>query len=71
MTIRKAASGKMKGILKYSEDKLVSSDIIGDSCSSIFDSSLTQVNGKMVKVLSWYDNEFGYSSRLVDLLGKL
>ncbi len=71
MAIRKAASGKMKGILKYSEDKLVSSDIIGDSCSSIFDSSLTQVNGKMVKVLSWYDNEFGYSSRLVDLLGKL
>ena len=69
--IRKAANGKMKGILKYSEDKLVSSDVIGDSCSSIFDSSLTQVNGKMVKVLSWYDNEFGYSSRLVDLMRKL
>jgi glyceraldehyde 3-phosphate dehydrogenase len=69
--MKKAAGGKMKGILKYSEDDLVSSDVIGDSCSSVFDSKLTQVNGKMVKVLSWYDNEFGYSSRLVDLLGKL
>ncbi len=66
--IKKAATGKMKGILKYSEDDLVSSDVIGDSCSSIFDSKLTQANGKMVKVLSWYDNEYGYSSRLVDLL---
>jgi glyceraldehyde 3-phosphate dehydrogenase len=69
--MKKAANGKMKGILRYSEDELVSSDVIGDSCSSIFDSKLTQVNGKMVKVLSWYDNEFGYSSRVVDLLGKL
>ncbi len=69
--VKKAANGKMKGILKYSEDDLVSSDVIGDSCSSIFDSKLTQVNGKMIKVLSWYDNEFGYSSRIVDLLGKL
>lgn len=69
--MKKAAAGKMKGILKYSEDELVSSDVVGDSCSSIFDSSLTQVNGRMIKVLSWYDNEFGYSSRIVDLLGKL
>jgi len=69
--MKKAANGKMKGILRYSEEKLVSSDVIGDSCSSIFDSNLTQASGKVVKVLSWYDNEFGYSSRLVDLLGKL
>jgi glyceraldehyde 3-phosphate dehydrogenase (phosphorylating) len=69
--MKKAAAGKMKGILKYSEDDMVSSDVIKDSHSSIFDSKLTQANGKMVKVLSWYDNEFGYSSRLVDLLGKL
>ncbi len=69
--IKKAASGKMKGILRYSEDDMVSSDVIRDSCSSVFDSKLTQTNGKMVKVLSWYDNEFGYSSRIVDLLGKL
>ncbi|MCD4771060.1 type I glyceraldehyde-3-phosphate dehydrogenase [archaeon] len=69
--MKKAANGKMKGILKYSEDDMVSSDVVGDSHSSIFDSKLTQANGKVVKVLSWYDNEFGYSSRLVDLLGKL
>ena len=69
--MKKAANGKMKGILRYSEDEMVSSDVIGDSHSSIFDSKLTQANGKVVKVLSWYDNEFGYSSRLVDLLGKL
>ena len=69
--MKKASMGKMKGILKYSEDALVSSDVIGDSASSVFDSKLTQGNGKMVKVLSWYDNEYGYSCRLVDLLGKL
>ena len=69
--MERAANGKMKGILKYSEDKLVSSDVIEDPASSVFDSSLTQVNGRVVKVLSWYDNEFGYSSRIVDLLGKL
>ena len=69
--MKKAANGKMKGILKYSENEMVSSDVIGDSHSSIFDSKLTQANGKVVKVLSWYDNEFGYSSKLVDLIGKL
>lgn len=69
--MKKAGTGKMKNILKYCEDPIVSTDIIGDNHSSIFDSKLTQVNGRMVKVLSWYDNEFGYSSRLVDLLKKL
>jgi len=69
--MKKAADGKLKGILEYTEDEIVSSDVIGNSHSSVFDSKLTQVNGKIVKVLSWYDNEFGYSSRLVDLIGKL
>lgn len=69
--VKKAASGKMKGILEYCEEEMVSSDVIGNGYSSIFDSRLTQVNGKVVKVLSWYDNEFGYSSRLVDLISRL
>ena len=69
-TIKKG-SEKLKGILEYNQDQIVSSDIIGNSCSSIFDSTLTQVNGKMIKVFAWYDNEFGYSNRVVDLLKKL
>jgi len=64
----KNASKKLKGILEYTEDEIVSSDIIGNSSSSIFDSKLTKVNGNMVKVLSWYDNEYGYSCRMVDLI---
>jgi len=62
-----AANGAMKGILEYSEDPLVSSDIIGNSHSCIFDSDLTDVNGTMVKVVGWYDNEYGYSCRIADL----
>ena len=65
--MKKAAETKMKGILEYNEEEIVSTDIVGNPNSSIFDSTLTQVNGNMVKVLSWYDNEFGYSNRLVDL----
>jgi len=60
-----AASGPLKGILRYTEDPIVSSDILGDPHSSIFDAGLTMSMGKMVKVLSWYDNEWGYSNRLV------
>jgi len=60
-----AASGPLKGILRYTEDPIVSSDIVGDPYSSIFDAGLTMSMGKMVKVLSWYDNEWGYSNRLV------
>ena len=60
-----AASGPMKGVLRYTEDPIVSSDIVGDPHSSIFDAGLTMSMGKMVKVLSWYDNEWGYSNRLV------
>lgn len=69
--MKDASNFKMKGILLYNEDEIVSSDIVSNPTSSIFDSTLTQVNGNLVKVLSWYDNEYGYSNRLVDLLIKL
>ena len=62
-----AAEGPLKGILSYTEDPIVSSDIVGDPHSSIFDAGLTKVIGDQVKVASWYDNEWGYSNRLVDL----
>ncbi|TFD62915.1 type I glyceraldehyde-3-phosphate dehydrogenase [Cryobacterium suzukii] len=62
-----AADGPLKGILSYTEDPIVSSDIVGDPHSSIFDAGLTKVIGDQVKVASWYDNEWGYSNRLVDL----
>ncbi|MBN9150369.1 MAG: type I glyceraldehyde-3-phosphate dehydrogenase [Cryobacterium sp.] len=64
---REAAEGALKGFLSYSEDPLVSSDIVGDPHSCIFDSGLTKVIGTQVKVAGWYDNEWGYSNRLVDL----
>jgi glyceraldehyde 3-phosphate dehydrogenase len=66
--LKEAAGGPMKGIIEYSEEPLVSSDIIGNPHSSIIDSAFTSANGNLVKVLSWYDNEYGYSSRLVDFL---
>ena len=67
--MKKAASGPLKGILEYTEDEIVSVDIIGNNHSSIFDASATMSVGKnMFKVLSWYDNEFGYSARMVDML---
>ncbi len=62
-----AAKGDLKGILKYTEDPIVSSDIVSDPHSSIFDAGLTMSMGKLVKVNGWYDNEWGYSNRLVDL----
>jgi glyceraldehyde 3-phosphate dehydrogenase len=68
---KKAAKGKMKGILEYTEDPIVSADIIGNSHSNIFDALSTMVQGNMVKVVGWYDNEYGYSSRVVDLMKKL
>ena len=69
---RAAAEGPMAKILEYVTDPIVSSDIVGNSHSSIFDSGLTQViQGHMVKVVSWYDNEWGYSSRIDDLISKL
>ncbi|MFP3860428.1 MAG: type I glyceraldehyde-3-phosphate dehydrogenase [Bacteroidales bacterium] len=69
--MKKHAEGDMKGILGYTEDPIVSADIIGDSRSSIFDADSTMVIGKTVKVISWYDNEWGYSTRVVDLLERL
>ncbi len=67
--MKAAADGPMKGILKYYDVPIVSSDIVTDPHSSIFDSLLTKVLGNQAKVVSWYDNEWGYSNRLVDLIG--
>jgi glyceraldehyde 3-phosphate dehydrogenase len=64
---KKAAEGDLAGILKYTEDEIVSSDIVSDPHSSIFDAGLVRVLGTQVKLSSWYDNEWGYSNRLVDL----
>jgi glyceraldehyde 3-phosphate dehydrogenase len=69
--VRKAAEGPMKGIIEYSTDPLVSIDIVGNPHSCIFDSQLTAANGTLVKVVGWYDNEFGYSTRTADLIQQL
>ena len=66
--VKAAAEGALKGILQYTEDPIVSSDIVTDPASCIFDASLTIANGNMVKVLGWYDNEWGYSNRLIDIV---
>ena len=66
-----ADKGPLEGILRYSTDQLVSSDIERDSYSSILDADQTMANGGLVKVMSWYDNEWGYSCRLVDLVQRL
>ncbi len=68
---KKAANGPMKGIVEYTEDPIVSADIIGNPHSNIFDALSTMANGNMVKVVGWYDNEYGYSSRVVDLIKKI
>jgi len=68
---RAAAEGAMKGILEYTEDPIVSSDILSNPHSCIFDSLSTMANGNFVKVVGWYDNEFGYSNRIVDLVQKI
>ena len=67
----KANTGDLEGILQYTDEPIVSSDIVHSSYSSIFDSDLTMANGPLVKVFSWYDNEWGYSCRLVDLVEKI
>ena len=70
--LKAAAEGPMKGILRYTEDPIVSSDIVGDAHSSIVDGLLTSVlDDTLVKIVSWYDNEWGYSNRVVDLVQKL
>lgn len=68
---KKSSEGKLKGILEYTEDPLVSTDVIGNGHSVVFDSDFTTVVGNLVKIIGWYDNEFGYSSRLVDLAIKM
>ena len=67
----KADTGNLEGIMRYSDDPLVSTDIQHSPYSSIFDSQLTMANGSMAKVFGWYDNEWGYSCRLVDLVAKV
>ncbi|MBN1170064.1 type I glyceraldehyde-3-phosphate dehydrogenase [Candidatus Micrarchaeota archaeon] len=69
--LKKAAEGELKGILGYTEEPLVSSDIIGITESGIVDGTLTKANGKLVKIFAWYDNEYGYSCRLVDSIKSL
>jgi len=69
--VRAAAEGPMKGVLKYTDEPVVSSDIVGDPHSSIFDSALTMVMGRQAKVVSWYDNEWGFANRMVDLCMRL
>lgn len=69
--MKEASETYLKGILEYSTEPLVSSDIIGNHHSCIFDSQLTDVNGNLVKVVGWYDNEFGYSCRIADLVMRL
>jgi glyceraldehyde 3-phosphate dehydrogenase len=66
-----ADTGDLEGILRYTDEPIVSTDIVHSSYSSIFDSELTMANGDLVKVFSWYDNEWGYSCRLVDLVAKI
>ncbi len=67
----KADVGGFEGILAYTEDPIVSIDVVGSTYSAVFDSKLTMANGPMAKVVAWYDNEYGYSNRLVDLVGRL
>jgi glyceraldehyde 3-phosphate dehydrogenase len=71
--VKAAADGPLKGILRYTEDEIVSTDIVGDPHSSIFDAGQTMAigDGKMIKAVSWYDNEWGYSNRCVELAGKV
>jgi glyceraldehyde 3-phosphate dehydrogenase len=69
--MQEAAAGPLAGILAYTEDPIVSHDVVGNPHSCVFDSLLTMVMGDRVKVVAWYDNEWGYSNRLVDLVGRI
>ncbi|MBT5955010.1 type I glyceraldehyde-3-phosphate dehydrogenase [bacterium] len=69
--IKEAANGAMEGVVEYVDEPIVSCDVIGNPHSSVFDSLLTMVDGNMIKIVSWYDNEIGYSSRVVDLVSKI
>ncbi|MFM7813940.1 MAG: type I glyceraldehyde-3-phosphate dehydrogenase, partial [Flavobacteriales bacterium] len=69
--MKEAAEGAMKGILEYCTDPIVSIDVIGNTHSCVFDAALTSVNGNLVKVMGWYDNEAGYSQRVCDLVAMI
>jgi glyceraldehyde 3-phosphate dehydrogenase len=69
--MKKAAANELQGILEYTEDEIVSIDIVGNPHSCIFDAGLTSANGTLVKVVGWYDNETGYSNRAADLIERL
>ena len=69
--VKKAAEGPMKGILLYCDEPIVSSDIVNNPASSIFDSLCTMVKDRTVKIVSWYDNEWGYSCRTVDIMERM
>ena len=69
--MKSAAEGPMKGILSYCVDPIVSIDVVGDPHSSIFDAAETRVQGNLVKILAWYDNEWGFSNRVVEMLGRM
>jgi glyceraldehyde 3-phosphate dehydrogenase len=69
--VKRASETYLKGVLEYSEAPLVSTDIIGNPHSSIFDATMTRVVGRLVKVFGWYDNEWGYSKRLIDILKEM
>ncbi len=69
--IKAAATGPLKGILEYCDEPIVSMDVVGNSHSSIFDSMMTMANGNFVKIFSWYDNEWGFSCRMVDAMAKM
>ena len=71
LAVKQAAEGPLDGILRYTDEPIVSSDIVGDPHSCIFDSSLTMVLGRQAKLVSWYDNEWGFSNRMVDMCGRL
>lgn len=69
--MKEAAQGELKGILEYTEEPIVSIDIVGNTHSCVFDGSLTSANGNLVKVLGWYDNEYGYAARVADLVSRI
>ena len=68
---KKASENELAGILQYTDDPIVSIDIVGNTHSCIFDAEMTSVIGKMVKIIGWYDNEIGYSSRIIDLIERI
>ena len=69
--VKEASGTYLKGVLEYCEDPLVSTDIVGNPHSSIFDSAMTRSIGRLAKVFAWYDNEWGYSNRLIDIIKEM